>query len=86
MLKTSAATLLYQNSSNQVFGKLLVIAGRKVGNACARNRLRRLAKAIFLELALQQFAVKIVLILRQKCMLDRLGLEKILNQAKERLG
>lgn len=86
LIKTSSATVLFNKNSVQPFGKLLVITSRHVGNACRRNRLRRLAKAIFLELGLEASNKIMTLIFKQKCKLERPELEALLLQVKNKLS
>lgn len=85
LVKSRNATLLAAPAPELERGKLLCIAGRAVGNACVRNRLKRLAKSIFLE---QQFFSKkfrFILIFKPKCALDRSGLEDLLNTGMQKL-
>ncbi len=48
LLKTSSVTLLY-GPQQRSYGRILVIASRKVGNAVIRNKFKRRIKNIFYE-------------------------------------
>lgn len=77
LFKSRNAVLLVSPDSELERGKLLCIAGRKVGKACARNRLKRLAKQIFIENHGFSKKVRFLLIFKPKCLLDRVGVEHV---------
>ena len=56
VIKTQACTILVAPRQKEDFGRVLIIASRKVGNAPERNLVRRRIKSIFYEEKL--FALK----------------------------
>lgn len=48
---------------SQPFGKILIIASRKTGKACKRNRIRRQIKAIFYEQSLSKILSNFIILI-----------------------
>jgi len=61
VVRTKACTILVAPRQKEDFGRVLVIASRKVGNAPERNLIRRRIKSIFYEEKL--FALSLVFLL-----------------------
>ncbi len=82
LCKAKDLVLLSKQSQELEHGKLLPITSRKVGKAVARNRLRRLAKNIFIEQELYKHKYRLVLIFKPKCQANRALLEGVFQKAK----
>lgn len=64
-LRSETCTILFAPRQAD-FGRILIIASRKVGNAPERNLLRRRIKSIFYEEKLYDYALDCAIILQKK--------------------
>jgi ribonuclease P protein component len=80
LLKSPLATVLYLPEPQVDHSKALLITGRAVGKACVRNRLRRLAKAIFFEQQFITLKITLAIIFRPKNMANRATLEELFKK------
>jgi ribonuclease P protein component len=69
------------------FGRILIVASRKVGNAPTRNKIRRRLKAIFYEQKLYQKGYDCLIIVKRECaQLTFAALQEILVKAYAQQG